>query len=143
MGRATSPPFQWLVPDVPIGNYNFSARATDALGSIGISSNVAVSITLGLHQMVGHLSTNGQFEVCFMGQAGSNYVFEVATQIKPPMNWTPILTNQATANLLQFSVPDFLTAPQRYYRARRFKNHGLAFWPAAGLDSPSRPLVHS
>jgi len=57
--------------------------------------------------------SNGQFQIQFIGVAGSNYVVEASSDL---INWTPVVTNNAGSGF--FGCTDACTnATQRFYRA--------------------------
>ena len=57
--------------------------------------------------------SNGIFQMQFAGSIGSNYVLLASTNL---VNWTPLVTNPATTNLLNFIDPHSSNYPNRYYR---------------------------
>jgi hypothetical protein len=57
--------------------------------------------------------SNGMFRLEFLGTAGSNYVLLASTNL---MDWTPVLTNPATTNVLNFIDPASSNIGNRFYR---------------------------
>ena len=57
--------------------------------------------------------SNGAFQLQFLAVPGSNYVLETSTNLA---DWTPLATNPATTNLMQFVDPGSSNYPSRYYR---------------------------
>jgi len=57
--------------------------------------------------------SNGTFNLQLLVVPGSNYVLQASTNL---LDWTPIATNPATTNLLQFVDPNSSNYPTRFYR---------------------------
>jgi regulation of enolase protein 1 (concanavalin A-like superfamily) len=57
--------------------------------------------------------SNGVFRLQFLGAPGSNYVLQASTNF---VNWTPLVTNPATTNMLNFIDPNASNFPFRFYR---------------------------
>ena len=57
--------------------------------------------------------SNGVFHLQFLGAIGSNYVLQTSTNL---MDWTPVATNPATTNLLEFIDPGSSNFGKRFYR---------------------------
>jgi len=57
--------------------------------------------------------SNGVFRLQFLGARGSNYVLQASTDF---VNWTPLVTNPATTNLLNFIDAGASNFPTRFYR---------------------------
>ncbi|HWC60841.1 MAG TPA: chitobiase/beta-hexosaminidase C-terminal domain-containing protein, partial [Verrucomicrobiae bacterium] len=57
--------------------------------------------------------SNGVFHLQFLGATGSNYVLQTSTNL---MDWTPLATNPATTNLLEFIDPSASNFGKRFYR---------------------------
>ena len=49
----------------------------------------------------------------FIGSIGSNYVLQVSSNL---VNWTPMFTNPATTNVLNFMDSQSSNYPSRFYR---------------------------
>jgi hypothetical protein len=57
--------------------------------------------------------SNGAFNLQLLVVPGSNYVLQASSNM---LDWTPIATNPATTNMLQFIDPNASNYPNRYYR---------------------------
>jgi len=57
--------------------------------------------------------SNGMFQLQFLTVPGSNYVLQASTNM---IDWTPLATNPATTNMMQFVDPNSSNYPNRYYR---------------------------
>jgi hypothetical protein len=58
-------------------------------------------------------TNNGVFQLGLSGVAGSNYVLEVSTDL---INWIPISTNLAPANVFELTDSNAAAFPYRFYR---------------------------
>ncbi len=58
-------------------------------------------------------STNGVLQLSFSGVSGETYILQASTDL---MNWTPISTNVAPANLFNFTDPNAANFSARFYR---------------------------
>jgi hypothetical protein len=61
--------------------------------------------------------TNGVCQIVSQGAANANYALEAATSLNPPVIWTPVVTNQASASgqVLFIATPSLGTG---FYRTR-------------------------
>jgi hypothetical protein len=57
--------------------------------------------------------SNGTFRLQFVGAPGSNYVLQASTNF---VNWTALVTNPATTNILNFIDVNASAYPARFYR---------------------------
>jgi regulation of enolase protein 1 (concanavalin A-like superfamily) len=57
--------------------------------------------------------SNGVFQMQFAGSIGSNYVLQVSSNL---VSWTPLFTNPATTNVLNFMDQKSSNYPSRFYR---------------------------
>jgi hypothetical protein len=57
--------------------------------------------------------SNGTLQLTLLGNPGSSYVLEASTNLR---NWTPIVTNTAVTNVLDFVDPNASNYPARFYR---------------------------
>lgn len=63
--------------------------------------------------------TNGQFSFQLTGIAAQPYAIEAATNLEPPVSWTPLATNVLPGSTIwEFVDPDSTNHPYRFYRAR-------------------------
>ena len=64
-------------------------------------------------QFTAETFSNGIFQLQFTGAVGSNYVLQASTNL---LNWTPLATNPATINTLNFLDQESSNYPARFYR---------------------------
>jgi uncharacterized repeat protein (TIGR03806 family) len=64
----------------------------------------------------GGYQAGGTYQMEFAGAPGSNYVLLASTNL---MDWTPLVTNPATTNLLYFTDPAASNYPNRFYRVEQ------------------------
>jgi len=95
---------------------SYSVSVTNDAGSV-LSSN-AVLIVLEPPLVVSFgLQGDGSFLLNGSGAAGQIYVLLVASNLTPPVVWSPLQTNQADPQgLFQFTDPGAATQSQRFYR---------------------------
>jgi len=93
-------------------NVTVSALAveTNFYNSIVVSALFAVQ---PLYFTGGGFLTNQQFQLGFMGVAGSNYVLQASTNLTV---WTPLTTNSAATSGFNFLDPKATNYPYRFYR---------------------------
>ncbi|HXT40478.1 MAG TPA: chitobiase/beta-hexosaminidase C-terminal domain-containing protein [Candidatus Angelobacter sp.] len=84
----------------------------------GFNNSVAATGTFTIRPPIQLVSAsfngNGQFQVDLQGQAGKTYIFQASTNL---IDWVPISTNIAPANLFQFVDPSSTNYPYQFYRA--------------------------
>jgi regulation of enolase protein 1 (concanavalin A-like superfamily) len=93
-------------------NATVAARAYEPGYDNSIAASALFLVQPVLFTSVGF--SNGMFQMQFLGSAGSNYVLQVSTNL---YNWTPLVTNAATTNVLFFIDPRSSNYPSRFYRA--------------------------
>jgi hypothetical protein len=139
LGNGTNPPFALAVPQVAPGLHQFYAQALDSAGNGGISATVAATVSApALNHLIPFLSTNTLFSAGFTGVASSNYVFELATNLSPPVTWTPVQTKHLSTAGTVFTDPASGQNPGGYYRSallNRTVTNPPAFSVSAGLNS--------
>ena len=90
-----------------------------AIKSGAVNSGIASASFLVQHIITftstGFLS-NRWFQLGILGAPGSNYVLQATTNF---VNWTPLVTNRATTNLLEFIDSDASNFPYRFYRTKQ------------------------
>ena len=93
-------------------NITVSAAAfeTNYFNSITVSAQFIVTPV----QFLSENFSNGVFQMQFVGSIGSNYVLQVSSNL---VIWTPLITNPATTNMLNFVDPKSSNYPARFYRA--------------------------
>lgn len=119
IGNSTNSSFSFEVSDLPVGANVLTATVTDSFGLTATSGEITVNVALSVNQMAGREVGTNQFIVCFLGLPGTNYILEATSDLASPTAWTPIQTNQAGANILQFFDTDVPKHSIRFYRARR------------------------
>ncbi|MDB6038368.1 MAG: Autotransporter-associated beta strand repeat protein, partial [Verrucomicrobiales bacterium] len=119
IGSSTNSSFSFEVSDLPVGANVLSATVTDSFGLTASAGEITVNIALSVNQMAGRKVGTNQFIVCFLGLTGTNYILEATSDVAGPIVWTPIQTNQAGANILQFFDTDVPKHSVRFYRARK------------------------
>ena len=116
LGNVSVAPFNFTVSSLAAGNYTFTAKAFDNLGATTVSAPVIVYVqTNSTISSIATVSGAG-FQFTLNGIAGQSYAIDVSSNL---VNWTPLFTNVAPANV--FSVTDLTTSgsAQRYYRSRQ------------------------
>lgn len=96
----------------------FSYTVADIYGATG-SNIVAVTIQPPALNITGiDLLTNGTVQLNFAGVPGCVYLIEAATNLSPPVTWTPVSTNTANTNGgFCFTDGTASNYTARYYRA--------------------------
>jgi uncharacterized delta-60 repeat protein len=101
------------LPDIQPANLG-SYSVTVSNGFTGVLSS---AVTLGIEPSLAVTSASSQsLNLNVLGIPGTSYVLQTATNLTPPINWQPVLTNQTDTNgLWQFSDAN-LDTPQKFYR---------------------------
>ena len=86
-----------------------AAFETNYFNSIAVSAQFIVPPV----QFLSENFSNGVFQIQFLGSIGSNYVLQVSSNL---MSWTPLFTNPATTNVLNFMDSQSSNYPSRFYR---------------------------
>ena len=86
-----------------------SAFETNYINSVAVSALFFVQPL----QFAAETLSNGIFQLQFLGAIGSNYVLQASTNL---MNWTPLATNPATTNAVNFVDVNSSNYPNRFYR---------------------------
>jgi uncharacterized repeat protein (TIGR03806 family) len=102
------------------GVFNLTSNATVSASAFETNyiNSLAASAAF-LVQPVQFLSenfSNGVFQMQFLGSIGSNYVLQVSSNL---VSWTPLFTNPATTNVLNFTDQKSSNYPNRFYRVLR------------------------
>jgi hypothetical protein len=97
--------------------FNLTSNALVAASAIrtGYVNSVAASAFFVVQpvQFTSEGFSNGVFRLQFVGAPGSNYVLQASTNF---VNWTPLVTNPATTNILNFIDANAGNYPLRFYR---------------------------
>jgi pectin methylesterase-like acyl-CoA thioesterase len=126
--------YQWLKNGAPLtgatnstltitntqrsGMANYSVVVTNHSGSV--TSRVVTLTVTGLKTgFIGeNTNANGALVLNFAGQPNTTYWLEAATNLLPPVNWLPIVTNLADSEgLWHFTDLQTTDYPLRFYRA--------------------------
>jgi plastocyanin len=121
VANSTSPPFAAVTNNLPAGNYNLFAIATDSNG-LTATNQVAVSVVTPIVSSPG-LPTQlapQQFRFSFTGNTGLRYVFQSTTNLVLP-NWINLYTNQAVNGTIDYTDLD-ATLAGRFYRVELLSN---------------------
>ena len=97
--------------------FNLTSNATVSASAFGTNYiNSAPASALFVVPPVQFLSegvSTGVFRMQFLGSVGSNYVLQASTNL---VQWTPLVTNPATTNILIFLDSQSSNYPSRFYR---------------------------
>jgi plastocyanin len=117
----TAAPFAVTNNNLATGSYAFSAVATDNFG-LKATNTITVSVVTPLPLALGvptQLSATS-FQFSYAANVGLSYVVQQSTNLAST-NWTAILTNIATSNLVTFTDSN-ATANPGFYRVGRLPN---------------------
>jgi plastocyanin len=121
VATSTTPPFAAVTNNLPAGNYNLFAIATDSNG-LTATNQVPVSVVTPIVSSPGlptQLAPHA-FKFSFTGNTGLSYVFQSATNLVLP-NWINLYTNQAVGGTIDYTDLD-ATLAGRFYRVERLSN---------------------
>ncbi len=115
-----APPYSAVTNNLPAGNYNLSAIASDNNGvqstnSIFITVVTPLPLTVNAAQF-----SSASFQLSFTANVGLSYVIQQSTNLAAP-DWIPLLTNTAASNPVVF-VDNHATNSPRFYRVGRLPN---------------------
>jgi hypothetical protein len=101
-----------------IGAFNLTGNATVTASAWRTNYNNSVATSaqffvLPLQFTSESFTTNGQFQLNFLGAPGSKYVLQATTNF---VNWTSLSTSTATTNSIILVDPAATNFPFRYYR---------------------------
>lgn len=120
IGEDATPPYAFVWPNVSAGSYSVLARVVYNGSSTADSTAASVAVTNPppVISSFGVVS-NGGFSLGGIGGAGQTYVLLTASNLAPPMVWTPVATNTADINgAFSFSDLQATNYQQRFYRIR-------------------------
>ena len=105
-----------LLPDAA----DYQLVVTSAAGA-ATSAVARLTVVLSQPEIISDIRySNGQATITALGIAGQTYRIEAATNLAPPIVWTPIATNVANSDgQLQFNDPAVANLPHRFYRIAR------------------------
>ncbi len=99
------------IDDVRIYNRALSSNEVTALYALESQSPLPSPITL-----TANFNSGSNFNLTLTGIPGQNYVLQTATNLTPPIQWLPVLTNAANTNgVCQFTDTN-LDSTQKFYR---------------------------
>jgi uncharacterized delta-60 repeat protein len=106
-------------------NDNFSGSIDDArIYNRALSSNEVLYLYIQESQstlqqpviLVANLGSGPNFNLNLAGIPGQNYVLQTATNLTPPIQWLPVLTNAADTNGVWQFTDTNLNSAQKFYR---------------------------
>ena len=105
-----------LLPDAA----DYQLVVTSAAGA-ATSAVARLTVVLSQPEIISDIRYSyGQATITALGIAGQTYRIEAATNLAPPIVWTPIATNVANSDgQLQFNDPAVANLPHRFYRIAR------------------------
>jgi chitinase len=121
------PPYRWSVTNLAGGAHSLTARATDNRGATRTSAVVNITIPPPpANTLVATLTLRGEFEGCFAGLAGTNYILTRVTNLSFPGPWsqvaTRLVTNASPTGVLRFVDPSSTNLPRTYfYRVEQWR----------------------
>ena len=112
----SSPPFAFTFSNAAAGNYTFTARAVDNLGTAATSAPINIFVQTNAVLSNAARLADGPFRLTVLGIAGQTYTMEASSNLQ---SWLSFQTNVAPAN--SFNVTDFTSTNvlPRFYRARQ------------------------
>jgi sugar lactone lactonase YvrE len=96
---------------------NYSLVVTSPFGSV-TGSVATVTVLVPPQQFTGR-SVSGGLQIQFFGTPNYPYILQSATNLTPPVNWQPVLTNSADGNGNWQFMDTNLNNGQKFYRAVR------------------------
>ena len=94
----------------------YSLVVTNLAGA-ATSSAASLSVVVQSRFTALSLLSNGSFSLSGTGNVGQSYVLLTASNLMPPLVWSPVQTNQADSNgFFHFTDPGAAGQPQRFYR---------------------------
>ncbi len=109
----------------PIGQQSFGGNIDDvriynrALSSDDVASLYALesqSTSLLPFTLSANLASGANLNLNLTGQPGRSYILLSTTNLQPPIQWVPVLTNAADTNGVWQFVDTNLDSPQKFYR---------------------------
>ena len=116
LGNVTTEPFNFTVNNLGAGNYSFTAKAFDALGTTTNSAAVNIFVQTNSTITSAVLLTGGSFQFTLKGIAGQTYAIEASSNL---LNWSALFTNVAPANVFNVTDTTSTNVLRRFYRARQ------------------------
>jgi hypothetical protein len=95
---------------------NYFVVVTNSYGSV-TSAVATLAVFLPPQSFKGVSTNSQQFGLQFSGTPNYPYILQSATNLTPPVNWQPVLTNAADANGNWQFTDTNLNSRQKFYRA--------------------------
>ena len=118
LGTATANPYSVTWTNVPVGDYNLTAKATDNQGATSTSSAVNISVVNNAPAavtLVDPMLSGNNFSLSFTTQSGVAYSVQFTDSLSP-ITWSGLTNFGGTGTT--FTVTDTTAAAQRFYRVR-------------------------
>ena len=120
LGLTQIPPYRWIATNLAGGLHWLTAQATDDRGAVRTSAVVNVTITPPpSNHLIGVMNAKREFECCFAGAPGSNYVLLAATNLIHPIAWSQRQTNSSPTGIMLFVDPKATNTPSTFYQVQR------------------------
>jgi hypothetical protein len=107
----TSQSFNGQIDDVRIYNRALSSNEVALLYALESQATVVPPLML-----TATLRAGTNFNLNLTGISGQNYVLQTTTNLTPPIQWLPVLTNAADTNGVWQFTDTNLDSPQKFYR---------------------------
>ena len=118
LGTATANPYSVTWTNVPVGDYNLTAKATNNQGATSTSSAVNISVVNNAPAavtLVDPMLSGNNFSLSFTTQSGVAYSVQFTDSLSP-ITWSGLTNFGGTGTT--FTVTDTTAAAQRFYRVR-------------------------
>lgn len=112
ISEATAPPYNAVIPNLPVGQYSLSAVAVDQSGTRWPSPPVTIDV-VELKASQCRMKQDGAFEVTVSGAIGSTNRVWYSTDL---VHWEVLQTIQNTNGSFTISDPGAKGATQRFYK---------------------------
>jgi len=99
------------IDDIRLYSRALSSNEVELLYEMESTSTSQLPLTLAANLGVGN-----NFNIILTGTPGKNYILQTATNLTPPIQWLPLLTNTADTNGLWQFIDTNLNNSQKFYR---------------------------
>jgi hypothetical protein len=112
LGNAASNPFVVALTNLAVGDYSFSAVATDN-GGLSATNTISIHVVapFAITQSTCHFAPPAQFQFSYQAQVGRTYFVLRSTNLS---TWSVIATNTATDSSVLFVDHDASASPSLY-----------------------------
>lgn len=122
LGTVSAAPYRLTAVNLAGGAHALAARATDNDGGTRTSDVVNVMVAaVPLHTLLPMVNTRHEWEACFTGIPGTNYVLTRMTHLNFSGTWaanaTRVATNTSPTGVMRFVDPSSTNYRTLYYRA--------------------------